>query len=237
MKLALCDDNVTFLNDLDNYLTNYCNEHKLEVEKYLFNCGEDFINSDRDFDIVFMDIYLGDKNGVELVQQLNVSERSKVVFTTSSKEHAIEAFSLNATHYLLKPLSEKDVYDAMERCLSKLNKAQSKMIEIKTGKVSLPIPVDKIIYIESFNKTSTVCTEENNIETYTTLSSIMDAIGDEFFVRAQRSFIVNLKYIKNFSSENLVLSNGKEIPVSRLNRADVKKKYQEFLFNLANSND
>ena len=120
------------------------------------HCGiVDFLagNSDTSYDIVFMDIYMTGMNGVDTVLKASPRNTFQLVFITVSHEHAIEAFGLDAAHYLVKPITENTVTEAMERCLSRMGTDCQKHIEIKTISGNVSIPTDQIIYIEVYNKT------------------------------------------------------------------------------------
>lgn len=94
-------------------------------------------------------------------------------------------------------------------------------------------PAFTIIYIEVFNKICTIHTEKNSFQTYTSLDALSELLDGDSFMRAQRSFLVNMKYIESFYFDHIVMQSGKEIVLSRNNRAGLKNQYQQFLFHLA----
>lgn len=180
-----------------------------------------------------MDIYLGGINGVETARDISRTGRGRFIFTTTSREHALEAFALNAAHYLLKPLTKNAVREALGRCLPRHEEERPKLLEIKTGQGIVPVRMDNIVYIEVLNKICTVHTEKNSFQTYTSLDALSELLDGASFIRAQRSFIVNMNYIESFYFDHIVLQGGKEIVLSRNSRAELKKQYQHFLFHLA----
>lgn len=181
-----------------------------------------------------MDIYLDGINGMEAAQKISGTVQSRFVFTTATREFAPEAFSLNAAHYLLKPLTMDAVREALRRCLPETaEKSDTKTLEIKTRQGNVPVPMDKITYIEVFNKVCVIHTVERFLQTYTSLDALFQLLDDSLFIRAQRSFIVNMKYIETFFFDHIVLQDGKEIMLSRNKRAELKNQYQQFLFHLA----
>ena len=103
-------------------------------------------------DIIFMDIYLGGINGIEAARDISRTGRGRFIFTTASREYALEAFALNAVHYLLKPLTKNAVREALGRCLPKREDEHPKLLEIKTRQGIVPIPMDNIVYIEVLSK-------------------------------------------------------------------------------------
>lgn len=180
-----------------------------------------------------MDIYLGGINGIETARNVSRTGRERLIFTTASREHALEAFALNAVHYLLKPLTKNAVREALRRCLPGHETEHPKLLKIKTRQDTLPIPMDNIVYIEVFNKICTIHTKKSSFQTYTSLDALFELLDESSFIRAQRSFIVNMKYIESFYFDHIILQGGKEIVLSRSSRAELKNQYRQFLFHLA----
>lgn len=235
LKIAVCEDNEEDCRNLNSMLNTFLDIHNIKAEITLFPCGEDFLaaHSHKPFDIIFMDIYLSGMNGTKAAKIAGSQSAVQTIFTTSSQEHAIEAFRLNASHYLVKPLTYEDIAEAMERCLAKTGTPASKYLEVKTLRSTISIPVDNIIYIEVFNKICLIHTEKNEFQTYSSLDTIFELLDSDTFMRAQRSFIVNMNFIDSFYFDHIILSNGKDIVLSRNNRGELKKQYQQFLFDLA----
>lgn len=232
MRIALCDDETVSRQALQELVRAFGDAQKLEFEIDTFSSGEDFLTSAQEYDIVFMDIYLTGISGMETVERLGGSEWCQVVFTTTSREHAIEAFGLNAAHYLVKPLTAQAVAEALERCLSRLGQSPGKALTVKTGQGTVSVPMDKIIYIEVLDKLCTVHTAKNAFQTYASLDALYEQL-DGSFLRVQRSFVVNMGFIESFLFDRVVMQGGTEIMLSRNNKPVLKKQYQDYLFHLA----
>lgn len=237
MRIAICEDENNSLINLKKQIGVFCTGKNITGEIDCFSCGIDFIASQNQYEIIFMDIYLPDIIGTDVIRRLSGRADSQVVFTTNSREHAVEAFGLNAAHYLVKPLTQETVNQALERCLDFLGKEALKILEVKSGQGIVPIPTKNIAYIEVFNKISMIHTKKNVIQTYASLDALFEILDEHCFMRAQRSFIVNMNYIDFFSFDRLFLQDGTEIMLSRNNRAELKKQYQRFLFDLARRGD
>ena len=235
IEIAVCDDDVKDREFLESQIDTYMKTNNIIGNISLFSCGEDFLSSepDKPYDIVFMDIYMKGINGVDTVLAASSQNTFQLVFITTSQEYAIEAFNLNAAHYLVKPVTKNTVADAMERCLSRMTTDILKHIDIKTYCGIVSIPMDHIIYIEVYNKTCCINTEKNNYETNSSLDAIYRLLDNDTFMRAQRSFVVNMRFIDSFSFGRIILYNGTEIVPSRNNWNELKNQYHQFLFQLA----
>jgi len=235
VKIAICDDDRGDRENLAACLFHVCAKLSLKAQTSVYSCGEDFLTAyyKTPFDIVFMDIYMEGINGIDVVRSIYKKSQSQFIFTTVSREHAIEAFSLNASHYLLKPLTENAVMEAVTRCLSESVKAVSQNLEIKTNQGMIPIPMNNIMHIEVNNKVCTIHTQKKCYKTYTSLDTLFELLDASSFMRAQRSFIVNMHFIDSFYYDHIVLSCGEEIVLSRSGRTKLKNQYQKFLFYLS----
>lgn len=233
LRIALCDDEKDALDSLKAYINTYCTNQNLTAQLDLFFSGEDFLSSPQHYDMVFMDIYLTGISGMETVRELGSDASRQVVFTTTSREHAVEAFGLDAAHYLIKPLTEENVADALSRCLARIGVPTDKIITFKSTQGIQPVAMMNIIYIEVFNKISIVHIRTGDIHVYTPLDAIFEMLDNKCFLKVQRSFVVNMNDVESFLTDRVILQNGVEIMLSRSNRQELKDKYQKFLFDLA----
>lgn len=243
-RIAICDDDQRDLLVFSDHILHYCQERKIDVDLDCFLDAQELLDRITGFDIIFMDIYLKDINGLKMIEQVRQKiPNTPVVFITSSREFAIDAFRINALHYLVKPLSRTDLEAALERCFAIIQAAdqnghietqRAKILTIKIIKDPIPavIRMHDIQYIEVFRKVSVLHTKKSEFETYASLNSIYEQLDDSF-LRVQRSFIINMNAIEALSGESVMLNGGIQIPISRKNRASIKQQYQDFLFRKA----
>lgn len=234
-EIAAVDDCGDDLEVLAEQIKVVCSEINIESRVYLFHSGEEFLTANRDhgFDITFMDICMNDMNGIETVKSALTGKSRRFIFTTTSTDYAVEAFALNAVHYLVKPTTNESVAEALKRCIQTVPEKSGKILNIKFGKFVIPVPTDEILFIEVTDKLCTVHTEKNQIDTHTSLGALYALLDSNIFIRPQQSYVVNMNYIDSFFFDHIVLRNGKEITLSRNGRAELKERYQSFLFRLA----
>lgn len=239
-RIAVCDDNQNDLLIFSNYILQYCQRQEIDIDLKCFPGAQELLETIAEFDIIFMDIYLKDANGLEIIGQVRgTMSHTPVVFLTSSREFAIEAFRVNALHYLVKPVSQSDLEAALARCFTMIQTTGAETDETKILTIKIinnPIPavirMHDIQYIEVFRKISVLHTKKSSFETYASLNSIYEQL-DHTFLRVQRSFIINMNAIEALTAEYVILNGGIQIPVSRKNRVFMKEQYQNFLFRKA----
>ena len=122
-RIAICDDQDDSLRLIDRAVTRYCSERSdLQADISRFDNPLEFLNalhSSGGWDIVILDVCMPEVNGTEIAREIrNRHDRTEIIFISYSTEYAVEAFALNAVHYVLKPLNEKDFREAMDRAMS-----------------------------------------------------------------------------------------------------------------------
>lgn len=230
LNIAVCEDNDNDMELIRQQLNQICSELGAIVKIDTFRTGEEFLASNEKsaYDIVFMDIFLEGISGIEAAK--NSRSCCKYVFVTSSKDYAVEAFSLDAKHYIVKPTDKNTVADALCRCIAALSERSSKTLAVKVDKKIIRIPMESIVYIEVINKTCVVHTENRVYQTNSSLGTLYELLDEDIFMRVQQSFAVNMNYIESFFYDRVAVTGGVEISLSRNSRSELKKQYQRFLF-------
>lgn len=233
MNIALCDDDPQALAFLQNAVSANSPLEMAPLHLFSFSSGTAFLASRDAFDIVFMDIYLGAEDGMMIAKKYLENHRAVFVFTTSSREHAIQAYQVGAIHYLVKPFALEEVACAMRRCQDQLHRTHQKKVSIGNLRRNTSLFQRDIHYIEVFDKISVIHTIQGEIETNTSLEALYERLDHSCFMRAQRSYIVNMEYIDSLTADRVTLRDGTEIILSRLNRTQLRQQYQNYMFTLA----
>ncbi|MES2418579.1 MAG: LytTR family DNA-binding domain-containing protein [Bacteroidota bacterium] len=203
-------------------------------------------------DLIFLDIAMPGQNGFELIPQAQASAAT-VIFTTAYDQYALKAIKANALDYLLKPIDIDELKAAVEKAARyiKLNRTENyrnerlkNLANDLTGrteikKITLPngqgyrlVDIDDITHIEADSNYSVFnLINSEKIAVSKVLKDYEEILPDNRFVRIHKSSIVNLKYIKEYSSKNglqVVLNNGETINVSRRRASDFFDKIKAY---------
>lgn len=201
-------------------------------------------------DLVFLDIAMPVKNGFELLKELK-GHRFEVIFVTAHNQFMIEAFHFSAIDYLLKPIDDELLIDAVRRARKRIfEKAGDKNIEAflhnvqqkqTPGNMKLCIPslkgfqvveLNDILFAEAAgNYTNFHFTDQPFICTSKPINEYERLLSDAGFVRIHKSFLINLFHIKEYvrgEGGSVILSNGKEIEVARRKKDVFINKMKEY---------
>jgi len=178
------------------------------AEAFAFHYAEE-----KDFDILLLDIELGGMNGVELAKTVRAENREvQIVFVTGYMDYIADGYDVEALHYLLKPTTADKLYAVLDRAAEKLQR-NSRTLMLRMPQESVRVPLGEIHYLEVRRNYVTVHARES----YTvkgTLNEMALAL-DDTFLRVGRSFLVNLRSIRQITKTEALLINGARIPIPR----------------------
>jgi DNA-binding LytR/AlgR family response regulator len=179
-----------------------------------FVSAESFLFESEPFDILLLDIQMGGKNGLELAKELRNSDRhTQIIFITAYSDFLADGYDVDAVNYLLKPVGEDRFFGAMDKAFSRLSKSEPSLL-ISSGGETLRIPAGEIISIESFSHMQEITATSGVYSVKTPFYTLERKLGDGF-VRTHRSYIVGVRHIKKVTKGEVVMMNGKSVPLSR----------------------
>lgn len=190
-----------------------------EDKKYILE--ETFV-----FDIILLDMRLLGISGLEVAKRL--SRKSRIIFITSYREYALDAFDVDAVHYLMKPITDERLYLALDRAINRLGQADDKALTLtKAGKTQI-IPIRDILYCEVFNHRVCLHTVQDTYD-YSGTLDLLEKELDERFFRCHRSFIINMSSVVGREKGMAIVSNGDKIFISRRKQSEFMQKLLKFL--------
>lgn len=152
-------------------------------------------------DLLIADIEMPELSGYELADIIHTHALDiMVIFVTGHSGYAVHAFELNVHDYIMKPYSKERLISSVKKLVDKQQRKElSGRIFIKQKSEIYIILKKDIIFIERSGRATTIYTKNDKIKTYQTLNELEGELRDRSFIRAHRSFIINIQYILNFS--------------------------------------
>ncbi|GAA4275837.1 LytR/AlgR family response regulator transcription factor [Aquimarina mytili] len=188
----------------------------------------------KNIDLLFLDIEMPEITGTDFLKQLN--NPPKVIFTTAYSNYAVDAFSLEASDYLLKPIEFPRFLKSIHKILKELTPVnaplvnfdedassyQDAFIYLKVEKKMQKVFLREIHYIESIRNYIKIKTIDREIVALKSISNIEETLPGKKFLRVHRSFIVGMDFIDSFSPSEIDIK-GVKIPVGRNYKDTVKE--------------
>ena len=230
IKVAICDDEPLAVDYVAYHLQRWAQKHEINLHIEAFSSAEQFLFSyeeNKDFDLLFLDIQMGELSGVQLAQKIRgMGEKVQIAFITAVPDHMSEGYELSALHYLLKPVSEEKIYALMDRAIEKFTIEEAYLL-IKAEQTLQRIPVSSIMYTESFAHYITITTKSGTYQVRENAGVLAEKLNQDF-VRPHRSYLVNLRYVHSISKTEMLLDDGTVIPLSRYNYQKVNQAFIQY---------
>lgn len=230
MRIAICDDE----KNIRELVGEKVKEQYPEAEIVLFQSGEELLLSDIQIDILFLDIQMPGRNGMEIAGELRKKDKTCIlIFVTAMEEYVYQAFDVDAFHYIVKPIDDGKFAEvlgrAVERWYSRDGEAEepeAKHIMIHNGGVHIRVKIDDIVYAEVFNRKVAIHKLDETIEYYGKMSDLEALAGDTFF-RPHRAYLVNLKYVEKYDATTIYLEKGTAL-MAKQKFPEFVKKYMKY---------
>lgn len=228
LKIAVCDDNAADRKQIVIFLSQYLDRKNLCARIDEFASGEAFLSSNTaEYLLVFLDIYMDGINGMETARTLlRGNSRVQIVFNSSSGEFAAESYDVAALHYMVKPMDK----NRLEQVLNKFFNCWDTLrtISVKVGRMEEDVYLSDIIYLEAHGKKSILHTKRGTLESSTPFAELRALLPADEFIRPIRYALAAVREVVNIPSTVLVMSDGTEIPISRNEKANMKKVFADY---------
>lgn len=236
MRIAIAEDRPDDRVRLNGDITRWAREQNIPLvpAPALFGSGEALLSgfSAGKYDVIFLDIFMGDINGLETARLIRKSDRGcRLIFITESADFAVDSYEVDSTWYLLKPYTYDKLIQALGRCEAHLlEQTQSVLIPLKNGEQK--ILLHQIAWTEYVNRQ--ICIHlKNGLELYTRmrqreLSPML--LQYPYFCDCIKGILVNFEFVEKLADDRFVLLDGKSLPISRLKYRQVRERFFDYSF-------
>ena len=230
LNIAICDDEPLHLKNAEKIIGAKLEAYSPEIDT--FPSAESLLQSmsagDYTPDIAVLDIELGGTDGISLAKELNrIVPRCRIIFLTNYINYAPNVYFTDHTWFVMKSDIENSIGAALEKAIISLSAGNSgnPSITVKSRGMVKLIPVSQVLFIELVARKTRIVTETGDTVTSQMPKDLLKNIPESCIVRCHQSIHVNIEKIVSFEKNDLVLSNGCRIPVSRTYKADVKNRF------------
>ena len=231
IEIFACDDDRTITEYLKFFIIKHFGE---EYRVITMNGCQELIGmielNERVPDILIMDINFKDGNGIETVKRIQQSHpKLKVIYLTGIINYATSIFETNPAYFLVKPIQEHHLIDAIKKVSKDIEYEKSDSIVLKTNGSEIILYRKDIMYIESQGRKLILhLADGKRNEIYEKIDAIQGQLGAAF-VRSHKSFLINMKYIVERTNKEFYLSDGTVLPISKASLKEVKLKFISYL--------
>lgn len=235
-RIAICDDEISQIKNISDYLTRFSIKTDTEFQMERFTSGNELLkkyyNEKSPFDILFLDMEMPGRNGIETAEEIRrIPDRNVLIaFITSYPEYMQDSFDVQASQYFTKPVSYELFEQKLEKMLDYINGLETNITVLSQKSGETILYLDDIICIEANKNSNLIITTQNEeIVIKGKINNYEKELANKYFISIHRSCLANMKYIRKFNADSLEFSTGKIVPVSRRKLSEIKEAFSKYM--------
>ena len=232
-RVGICDDDKILCSLLEKQIQALSADIAVGFETEVWYSGESLerdLKKGLGLDILFLDIELLQKNGIEtgaFIRDEMGDTDTHIVYISSKQGYAMELFKIQPLEFLIKPISAARLKEVLIRSIKRKKGAES-CFEYRKGSQFIRIPVKEILYFMSMDKKVLIIKNAGQEEFYGKLKNVMEQLPAGFLMIHQ-SYVIHQEYVGEYSYESIKMMNGDILSVSKPYRKEVRAKIKQYL--------
>lgn len=225
LKIAVCDDDVIICSQMSELLQERDRDYTIDV----YVSGQELIGSQKEYDVIFLDIEMEPINGIETAKILrNKGRKDYIIFLTSHTDYMPEAFKVQAFRFLQKPIQIQQFMESITEAEKDILEDEKFVVSSEKGLVL--INQKDIVYIEALGDGSCLHTEKETYVIKKYLKQWEAILDSSIFFKIHKSYMLGLRYVKVMNESNVELNvDDISLPVARRRRKAFENNYIEYV--------
>lgn len=226
-RIAVCDDEQYDLEQVIEKTKEILEFEKISYEISPFESSQKLLEAveegKEEYHLLILDVLMEELNGVDLAGRLRrIGEDMMIIFISSSPDFALMGYEVEAARYLVKPVREEKLREALLHC--KKYFSRKKEILINTADGIRRVSLNKLFYVEICKRGTLLYVEGEQIRARNTISEIEQEVRPADFCRCHQSFLVNMSYVEAIRRYELTLQGNIKVPISKLRYDSTREK-------------
>ncbi len=228
MKIALCDDEKFWVDELRRLLNEYHSDRHTDYYITTFSSGKELLKNSDKYDVIFMDYRMGGLDGIETARKIREqNNRCVIIFVSSYPDVAIDTFEVNAFRFLVKPIDKDKLFKSLDDFRKQTE--NDDFIILKGREGERIIRASEIVFCEAVYKHTLLHMANEIIESAKNIKEIQKQMTKDIFFRCHKAYIVSFPHIKSFDNNCIIMDNGEQAFISRSNLTAFKNAFQEYV--------
>ncbi len=223
INVCIVEDESTQADLLKGYLNKFEDSCQESFNISCLNDGIDLVDDYRgQYDIILLDIQMKHMDGMAAAEKIRTVDSDVIIiFITSTVSYAVQGYAVDALGYVLKPVPYTAFAKLMEKALNRV-KAKQKHVYIKVSVDDRQLKLDcsTILFMESQRNNVIIHSTDGDYVTAGPLKRLEEVLQDQGFSKCHNAYIVNLSFVEGVQKEEVLLTNGTHLPVSRARKKE-----------------
>lgn len=227
LQIAILDDQKTDAENLKEVLLPYFSHRQDPYTFTLFHDGTSLLESKTRFDILFLDIEVGEENGIEIAKELRKRLTDCfIIVVTSYAKYSLQGYKIQAARYLLKPIVPSLLYSELDEVLQDYKRQKIQLQNQREDAVW--VAVSELSYIEAYERKTMFHADKESYSHAMGVQYWGKQLADAWFVECYKGIYVNVAKIKQLGKDTLHLQNGGSVPVARRRYENVYEAWMKY---------
>ena len=234
MSIAICDDEAAVLSVVSGAIATTLRKYDIEAVTEIYENPKNLENrmKEVEFQLIFLDIDMPQMDGITFAKRIRrTNTHTDIIFISNREERVFDALRVNPAGFIRKKRFLEDVSAVLDQWMQNRRKEAGSVLVAQTAEGEISLPADKVLYIEGAGRHQEIHLADSDKPI--TVSYSMQALEEQLdpmgFLRVHKGYLVNYRFIRRLTDTDAVLTNGEEIPMSRLRVADVRSRYLELM--------
>lgn len=238
IRLVLCDDNSDDLEALREAAGEYINKRGIRGETVCFSSAEDILRSldnsggENGVTVYLLDVIMPDFDGIAVGKRIRERDKnSAVIYISSSREYSLDAFSVHAFSYLIKPFSNEQLFSELDDCLNRVE-PPAQTLSVKTAGGTVRLDLSEIIAVEYLDHRLIFHLPDGRKVESAYRRQPFDVQAEELmqtgtFLKISASYLINYRNVQGVRTDEFIMRGGSRYKITR-KYADARKKYMDY---------
>ena len=229
MKVAICDDDKFFTDDVRRHIEFFAHDNCVDFEIDVYSDPKELFDNSEIYSIAILDVEMPQINGITLGEELRRrNKRVALMYVTAHACYLDEALDLNAARFFEKPLDSKRFYIGLKRVIEKIDNTLVTVF-LDGGNSKKIISAEDIIFVEIKDRKTHIVTEKEEFYSKSRMKFWKERLISSCFASPHKSYIINMNCISEYNKKDLVLCSRYRIPIARNNQSVFRKRFVNFM--------
>ena len=234
MSIAICDDEAAVLSIVSGAIATTLRKYDIEAATEIFENPKNLERrmTEVEFQLIFLDIDMPQMDGITFAKRIRrTNTHTDIIFISNREERVFDALRVNPAGFIRKKRFLEDVSAVLDQWMQNRRKEESSVLVAQTAEGELSLPIDKVLYIEGAGRHQEIhlSDDEKPVIVNYSMQGLEEELAPLGFLRVHKGYLVNYRFIRRLTDTDAVLTNGEQIPMSRLRVPDVRSRYLELM--------
>ncbi len=223
INVCIVEDDLEQANLLKNYIERYGNARSEQFTIAYLPDGIDLVDDyNGQFDIILLDIQMKHLDGMAAAEKIRkIDSDVIIIFITSTVQYAVQGYAVDALGYVLKPVPYTQFEQLFEKANSRVkSKQQHLYIKVSVDDKQIKLDCSNLHFIESQRNNVILHCEDGDYVTAGPLKRFDEMLSEHGFSKCHNAYIINLSYVEAVQKEEVILTSGEVLPISRARKKE-----------------